>query len=276
VLTYTGKIGQYHIAEYYFKQAYLKWDYKSIPLFEDYLYSVYNTITTIHQFTVEYYSNDIWKPQCNFHYSWYQTQESFNEQKIFLKIWFDPVSIPVILEDIHWLNHTEIINQTPDSGPFNFTLPESLKIYGDIKVYADLKHPVQNYSFTCSSTDVIFAPPVDIPLILKLDLPIELEPFTNTGILNFYASLKESSFIYVLGTIPDDVITPEVLYSKGGMHLNVSSSSIQISNQTQFYPVLVGLKQEDMQIDFINIGTNPSYGIIYFDLHSSQDQQLSG
>jgi len=266
----TGKVGQYYETQYWFKQAYLRWDYQSIPAYQELHINKYTRIESNYGLST-IIANEVCDHLVVSIYQYY-TQESYRAKQIYVQLTFHSDAIEYI-KDFITDHYTINIDQSVHNQlVVTFTRPETDKLHPADKAIVRHKFATMTSYKNCPVT---YRPDDYGHLVYNLHDDI-VSPTTTisccSGQSNYY-TLDHYSSLKALGTVKTDIyiyfISIGVRSEETGSEHTGSDHTALVNsvNFTHAYNaplVTVGLKTEEYINSFQNFMVNFAIATLSF------------
>jgi len=289
MITRTGKVGVFHQTWYWFKQAYIRWNYESIPFYEDLIYSKFSeAIIMNYNFETGTTLNKIHYPHyCeNSSYSIYQyyTQESYLEGKFYIDITINRMPgwhITIIKFQTATFNLLDLEDTNAIEIPPTFTKEYYLDTEYQIPTGTKIEVDYYPKGQPALESKCYFEYKPDKAGSLEYNLHQSLHiPDLDIDQMNASHSLQKISFFMIqMGTVPDQVKCDFLQMNSEISHdSNLVSSQTAMSNyqsgdllKKSYIPLYVGLRTDNVAtptIPYLN------YGVLFVQLVSVLEQNV--
>ena len=267
MITRTGKVGSRYNTHYYFKQAYLKWEFTSIPEYDDVIISKftpskmnYGLNTTITQSFCDGLTVSMYQ---------YFTQESYRSGQIYVRL-TAYTTIPEYIKEIETVYYTETIDKlmyNNQSAEFLVDKDKKLKPWDNYSIIHKLINSAtyDKCTFTYREGDLG-------RLIYNLHDKVVVPniAISRYALEDFY-SLDHYVDLLALGTVTTDIyiyfISVNVSSDPGATGLT-ASDSFSINNSSNFIhsytTVIAGLKTESFSLSYYPIFMNYALETVAF------------
>ena len=265
----TGKVGRYYETQYWFKQAYLRWDYRSIPIYQEFQLNGYEPHTVnyavsnvICNTVCDHLTTDVYQ---------YYTQESYRAGSIYVQLTFHVITRAHIGKFTNKYYEFVVNKDVDNSYTVTYTQPASKKLLpGDRFVVTYKLQQATKYK-ECLTT---YRPQDYGKLIYNLHEPVRVpDTAINEYNQSDYYSLDKYSFLRALGTVKTDIyiyfISIGVRSEEVGNE-HTGSDQVTLINSVNFTHaynaplVTVGLKTEEYINSFQNLMVNFAIATLSF------------